>query len=110
MPARLIGNGLRELDLFLTDMIVEAQRIDLSATELLLHRESGRLRDGLVTATLGVRRRMSRDDDGGETRWTLGASRTLADRRRIKRKRNLARRARRAPARARGRRDAKRVE
>ena len=44
---------------------VEAQRIDLSATELLLHRESGRLRDGLVTATLGVRRRMSRDDDGG---------------------------------------------
>ena len=28
MPARLIGNGLRELDLFLTDMIVEAQRID----------------------------------------------------------------------------------
>ena len=29
---------------------VEAQRIDLSATELLLHRESGRLRDGHLTA------------------------------------------------------------
>lgn len=28
MSARLIGNGLRELDLFLTDLIVEAQRID----------------------------------------------------------------------------------
>jgi hypothetical protein len=28
MPAKMIGNGLRELDLFLTDMIVEAQRID----------------------------------------------------------------------------------
>ncbi|QGP80342.1 hypothetical protein GL174_13470 [Sphingobium sp. CAP-1] len=28
MPARLIGNGLRELDLFLTDLIVEAGRID----------------------------------------------------------------------------------
>ena len=28
MPARLIGNGLRELDLFLTDLIVEADRLD----------------------------------------------------------------------------------
>lgn len=28
MPAKLIGNGLRELDLFLTDLIVEARRID----------------------------------------------------------------------------------
>jgi hypothetical protein len=28
MPAKLIGNGLRELDLFLTDLIVEAARID----------------------------------------------------------------------------------
>lgn len=28
MSARLIGNGLRELDLFLTDLIVEAGRID----------------------------------------------------------------------------------
>ncbi|SEI60923.1 hypothetical protein SAMN05518849_101271 [Sphingobium sp. AP50] len=28
MPAKLIGNGLRELDLFLTDLIVEAGRID----------------------------------------------------------------------------------
>jgi hypothetical protein len=28
MSARLIGNGLRELDLFLTDLIVEAARID----------------------------------------------------------------------------------
>jgi hypothetical protein len=28
MPARLIGNGLRELDLFLTDLIVEAGRLD----------------------------------------------------------------------------------
>jgi hypothetical protein len=28
MPAKLIGNGLRELDLFLTDLIVEAQRIN----------------------------------------------------------------------------------
>ncbi|WP_298398883.1 hypothetical protein [Sphingobium sp.] len=28
MPAKLIGNGLRELDLFLTDLIVEAGRVD----------------------------------------------------------------------------------
>ncbi|WP_235209762.1 hypothetical protein [Sphingobium sp. Ant17] len=28
MPAKLIGNGLRELDLFLTDLIAEAHRID----------------------------------------------------------------------------------
>lgn len=28
MSARLIGNGLRELDLFLTDLIVEAGRVD----------------------------------------------------------------------------------
>ena len=28
MSARLIGNGLRELDLFLTDLIVEAARSD----------------------------------------------------------------------------------
>ena len=28
MSAKLIGNGLRELDLFLTDLIVEARRID----------------------------------------------------------------------------------
>ncbi|EQB12423.1 hypothetical protein [Sphingobium lactosutens] len=28
MPARLMGNGLRELDLFLTDLIVEADRVD----------------------------------------------------------------------------------
>ena len=28
MPARLIGNGLRELDLFLTDLIVEAGRLN----------------------------------------------------------------------------------
>ncbi len=28
MPPRLIGNGLRELDLFLTDLIAEARRID----------------------------------------------------------------------------------
>lgn len=28
MPAKLIGNGLRELDLFLTDLIVEAARVD----------------------------------------------------------------------------------
>lgn len=28
MPARLMGNGLRELDLFLTDLIVEAGRVD----------------------------------------------------------------------------------
>ncbi|WP_422932513.1 hypothetical protein [Sphingobium cupriresistens] len=27
MPAKLIGNGLRELDLFLTDLIVEAGRV-----------------------------------------------------------------------------------
>lgn len=33
MSARLIGNGLRELDLFLTDLIVEAGRVDrLGAT------------------------------------------------------------------------------
>lgn len=33
MPAKLIGNGLRELDLFLTDLIVEAGRVDrLGAT------------------------------------------------------------------------------
>lgn len=28
MPARIIGNGLRELDVFLTDIIVEAGRLD----------------------------------------------------------------------------------
>ena len=28
MPAKMIGNGLRELDLFLTDLIVEAQRVN----------------------------------------------------------------------------------
>ncbi|AOF97553.1 hypothetical protein [Sphingobium sp. RAC03] len=28
MPAKMIGNGLRELDLFLTDLIAEARRID----------------------------------------------------------------------------------
>jgi hypothetical protein len=28
MPGRLIGNGLRELDLFLTDLIVEAGRLE----------------------------------------------------------------------------------
>ncbi|MEC3910125.1 hypothetical protein U5A82_06430 [Sphingobium sp. CR2-8] len=28
MPAKLFGNGLRELDLFLTDLIVEAGRVD----------------------------------------------------------------------------------
>lgn len=28
MPAKMIGNGLRELDLFLTDLIVEAGRVD----------------------------------------------------------------------------------
>lgn len=33
MSAKLIGNGLRELDLFLTDLIVEAGRVDrLGAT------------------------------------------------------------------------------
>ena len=28
MSAKMIGNGLRELDLFLTDLIVEARRVD----------------------------------------------------------------------------------
>ena len=33
MPARLIGNGLRELDLFLTDLIVEADALQLRPDE-----------------------------------------------------------------------------